>query len=144
MQRPTAETWLPVLRDALAREGAFRFSLRGNSMRPTLPVDCTIDVRPLPPHVRPGALIVFAAGDALIAHRLVRRKDSAWIAQGDGRLAPDLPLASQQVLGTVGAAFDGTRPIWPGPAEPLLALFWVARHHCLRPVRWAWRKLRRR
>ncbi len=143
MSSISAATWLPLLRDALAREGAFRFPLRGTSMRPTLPLECEIEVVPLPPRVRPGALIVFAAGDTLIAHRLVRRSAGRWIAQGDGRLGPDRPLAPEQVLGQVAAAYAGGKRCWPGPFAGPLAAFWVARHWALRPVRFAWRLTRR-
>ena len=43
-----ASAWTPLLREALAREGRFRLSLRGTSMLPTLPVECEIEVAPLP------------------------------------------------------------------------------------------------
>jgi hypothetical protein len=136
------ETWLPLLRDALASEGSFRWTLCGDSMSPTLPTKCTIEIRPLLEHVRPGTLIVFAAGDSLIAHRLVARRGAVWIAQGDGRLAPDAPIGSEQVFGRVAAAFTGNRPIWPRRSEPLLALAWVVRYHFLRPVRSVRRRIR--
>lgn len=141
---PTAETWLPLLRDALARDGSFQFTLRGASMRPTLPRECTIHVRPLPEQLRPGLLVVFAVADALIAHRLVRRTTDGWIAQGDGRLGPDRPLRHAQMLGVVAAAYVGAVPVWPSRLERGLALLWVARHHLLRPVRFAWRLRRNR
>ena len=138
----SATTWLPLLRDALAREGSFRFPLRGNSMRPTLPVECEIEVVPLPPRVRLGDLIVFVAGDTLIAHRLVRRAQGRWIAQGDGRLGPDRPLAPEQVLGIVAAAYADGRCCWPSRFSRPLAAFWVARHWALRPLRFAWHMVR--
>ena len=137
----TAETWLPVLREALEHEGSFRFTLRGNSMRPTLPIECTIEIHPLPHDTRPGALIVFASRDSLIAHRLVAQHRDGWIAQGDGRLGPDALLAPSQVFGVVTAAYLGTEQIWPGPLEGLLGAAWVARYHLLRPVRWGRRRL---
>jgi hypothetical protein len=130
-----ASTWLPLLRDALAREGSFRFPLRGASMRPTLPVDCEIEIVPLPAAVPLGALIVFVAGDTLIAHRLVRRTQGRWIAQGDGRLGPDRPLEPEQVLGMVSAAYRDGRRCWPTPLFRPLAAFWVARHWALCPLR---------
>jgi hypothetical protein len=139
----SASTWLPLLRDALAREGSFRFPLRGNSMRPTLPLMCDIEVIPLPPRVRPGDLIVFAAGDTLIAHRLVRQARGRWIAQGDARLGPDRPLSPDQVLGIVAAAYADGQRCWPNPFSGPLAAFWVARHWALRPLRFIWRITRR-
>lgn len=137
-----ATTWLPLLREALARESCFRFPLRGTSMRPTLPVACDVEIVPPPPQPRLGSLIVFVRGDALIAHRLVRRGVGLWTTHGDGRLAPDPLLRPEQVLGMVAAAYLDGRRIWPGRAERLLRWFWLARHHVLRPVRFAWRVLR--
>lgn|GEM_PF-890518 len=140
---PSLNTWLPLLREALARDGSFRFPLHGTSMRPTLPARCTIEIAPLPPCIRLGDLIVFANGDTLIAHRLVRRQGERWIAQGDGRRSPDRPLAMDQVLGIVTAAYMDGRCCWPTSYSRLLAAFWVARHHFLRPVRLCWHGLRR-
>jgi hypothetical protein len=126
--------WLPLLRETLAKEGSFRFPLRGTSMRPTLPTECEIEVSPLPAKVPLGALIVFVSDDTLIAHRLVRRAGGRWIAQGDGRLGPDRPLASEQILGLVSAAYQDGDPCWPTGASRLVTTFWVARHWVLRPA----------
>ena len=95
------------MREALEREGVFRFPLRGASMRPTLPVECDIEIVPLPAQTPLGALIVFVIDDTLIAHRLVRRSGGRWIAQGDGRLGPDRPLAPSQILGMVVGGASG-------------------------------------
>lgn len=139
--------WLPLLREALQRDGQFRFPLRGSSMRPTLPETCDIVIVPLPSRPRLGSLLVFAQRDALVAHRLVRRTRDRWIAQGDGRWVSDPALLPAQVLGLVSAAYAGDRRIWPGRLERAAAWFWVARHYALsaamRPLRMAARQLRR-
>ena len=137
-----ASTWLPLLREALEKEGIFRLPLRGTSMRPTLPVECDIEIVQLPARTPLGALIVFVIDDTLIAHRLVRRSGGRWIAQGDGRLEPDRPLEPSQILGLVSAAQRDGRRCWPTTSSRLLAAFWVARHWALRPVRAARRALR--
>ena len=126
---------LPLLREALAQEGKFRFPLRGDSMRPTLPSVCEIEIVPLPARVPLGTLIVFVAGDTLIAHRLVRRARAAWIAHGDGRLGADRPVSPEQVLGVVAAAYIAGRRCWPPRFSGPPAAFWVARHRALRPLR---------
>ena len=135
-------TWLPLLRETLATEGAFRFPLRGTSMRPTLPIECEIKITPLPAKVPLGALIVFVNDDRLVAHRLVRRSGERWIAQGDGCLGPDRPMATEQILGLVTAAHQDGHQCFPTVASRLLALFWVARHWALRPALAARRALR--
>jgi hypothetical protein len=136
-ERLPAEAWLPLLRDALTREGRFCLPLRGNSMLPTLPTECEIDVVPISDAPAAGQLVVFALGDALVAHRIVRRDGERWIAQGDNRRVADPPLAPGQVLGRVVAAHAGGRRVWPGPAESALARWWVARAWALRGARWA-------
>ena len=137
-----ASVWLPLLREALAREGIFRCPLRGTSMRPTLPVVCDIEIAPLSSPTPLGALIVFVSEDTLIAHRLVRRSGGHWIAQGDGRLGPDRLLAPSQILGEVSAAYQDGRRCWPTTASRVLTLFWVARYWALRPARAVRRALR--
>lgn len=135
---------LALLHEALSREGRFRWRLHGSSMQPTFPVDCEIEIAPLPAAgPRLGDVLVFMSGDALIAHRLVRRTDTHWITQGDGRLAPDPPLRPEQVLGQVAAASHAGQPFWPRTAKKKRAAWWVARYHLLRPVRFGWRKVRR-
>jgi hypothetical protein len=137
-----AAAWAPLLREALAREGRFRLLLRGTSMLPTLPVECEIEMAPLSERLHLGSLVVFAAGDILVAHRLVRCAGGHWVMQGDGRLAPDPPIEQEQILGMVVAAYLGGRRCWPGRAEPALRWFWVARYYLLRPIRFVWHALR--
>lgn len=127
-----ASAWLPLLREALAKEGVFRFPLRGTSMRPTLPTACDIEIIPLPAQTPLGALIVFVIDDTLIAHRLVRRSGGRWIAQGDGRLGPDRPLEQNQILGLVAAAYTDGRQCWPTTSSRPLVAIWIARHWMLR------------
>jgi hypothetical protein len=129
-----AATWLPLLRETLDEKGAFRFPLRGTSMCPTLPTECEIEITPLPAKVPLGTLIVFVLDNALIAHRLVRRSGGRWISQGDGRLGPDQPLAPEQILGVLSAAYRDGRPCWPTALSRMLTVFWVARHWALRPA----------
>ena len=138
-----ASTWLPLLREALEKEGIFRFLLRGASMRPTLPTECEIEIVLLPVQVPLGALIVFVVNDTLIAHRLVRRSGGRWIAQGDGRLDSDRPVEPSQILGMVAAAYQDGRRCWPTAVSRALTLFWVARHWALRPALAGRRALRR-
>lgn len=138
-----AAAWLPLLQEALTREGRFRFPLRGTSMHPTLPDGCEVEIVPLPATVPLGSVVVFADGDSLIVHRLVRRRGGRWILQGDGRLGPDKPLSRDRLLGLAATAYRNGQRIWPGRWEPLLRRFWVARYHALRPLRFVWRAIRK-
>lgn len=137
-QHREAAAWVPLLLEVLNRQGHCRWPLRGQSMRPTLPPDCEIDVAPLPSRVPLGALIVFANGDALVAHRLVRRAGDAWIAQGDNRRSPDRALKPAQVLGVVRAAYlPNQQQCWPSSFSGALAWYWIARYHMYRAARFA-------
>ncbi len=120
---PNLHQWLPLLSESLAREGRFRWQLRGGSMRPTLPPDCQIEIAP-PPQVIPlGALIVFASGSALVAHRLVYRADPFLVAQGDHRREPDSLAAPQPGAGRGRGGLSGWAPLlaWrPGACVALV------------------------
>jgi hypothetical protein len=141
---PPVRDWLPLLRQGLAQEGSFRWRLVGNSMRPTLPGECQIDIVPLGRRVPLGSLIVFANGSALVAHRLVRKGRRHWVAQGDSRLVPDPLLPPDQVLGVVVAAYrqDGTL-CWPTRLSRAISWWWIARAYGLWVLRRAWRLLPR-
>jgi len=115
---------LALLQQALAREGRFRWRLRGDSMTPALPPGCQIEIVPLPARVRLGDVIVFASGATLIAHRLVARGHNHWITQGDNRRAPDPPLRPGQALGLVSAGYRGGVRFWPRSPVRLRGLAW--------------------
>ncbi len=121
-----ASEFLPLLREALEREGRFRLPLRGNSMLPTLPAACEIEVVPAG-EPRVGELLVFALGDALVAHRLVRRRGEWLVCQGDNRRAADPPLRRGQVLGRMAGAWVEGQRVWPGRWERVAVAWWVAR-----------------
>jgi len=135
--------WLPLLREALSQGERFRWPLSGTSMLPTLPPGCRIEIGPLPTATRAGDVIVFSSDGQLVAHRLVRRTGGTWITQGDGRLGPDRPLASSQVLGAVVAAYDedGQR-CWPRRFRRVEAFKWLARFQALRGPRYLRGRLR--
>lgn len=136
---PSLHVWLSLLSESLAQEGRFRWQLRGASMMPTLPPDCEIEIVPPPARIPLGALLVFASGSSLVAHRLVHRSASFLVAQGDNRREPDRWLRPVQVLGVVAAAYQGSRRVWPRSLEPVLRWWWVGRAGVL----WLVRRLKR-
>lgn len=140
---PPVSILLPLLRDALAREGRIQFPLRGDSMLPTLPLECEIEVVPLPDELRVGDLVVFALQETLVAHRLVRGGVQP-VAHGDNRRVADPPLLPEQVLGRVARAFVDGEQVWPGLLEPLKARGWTARHYVLNAGRRIVLRLRNR
>lgn len=128
---PPLRIWLPLLQETLDREGSFRWRLRGASMVPTLWPDTEILISPGPAQMRPGMIVVFAAGEALVAHRLVRATPPGWLTQGDHQPSPDLPLLPNDILGVVVAASAGGQRYWPAWWSPLANYAWVARAYAL-------------
>jgi hypothetical protein len=136
---PNLQQWLPLLGESLAQQGRFRWQLRGASMQPTLPPDCTIEIAPPPDFIELGALVVFASDAALVVHRLVHRAPPFLVTQGDNRREPDARLRPAQVLGIVIAAYDAESRIWPGRLEQVWQWRWIGRAGAL----WLLRRIRR-
>ena len=142
----TRALWLRVLRRALLANGQFRCALIGDSMEPTLPVGCAIVIARLPERVALGQIVAFVDGDALVAHRLVRRSGEHWIAQGDNRPWPDPPRHRAQALGVVVRAEAAGGRCWPTPFSGIAAGWWLMRHQLWRarqPLRRAYGRVRR-
>ena len=80
--------------------------IRGGSMRPLLREGDAVRVRPQALGYRPGDIVVFRAGQDLIAHRLLRRIPDGkggrlLITQGDRCPRPDPSLPESAALGKV-------------------------------------------
>jgi signal peptidase I len=50
---------------------------------------------------RVGDVIVFRQDETIVAHRVIVRSESFFLTRGDARLAPDLPVARDRVLGRI-------------------------------------------
>jgi hypothetical protein len=98
---------LPVASLFREREPIFESAIRGPSMEPTLPSHARLRVRTLGREpCRPGDIAYFLVGDGYMVHRVVYLADRGpargyLLTCGDNRLAPDPPLRSDRVLGTV-------------------------------------------
>lgn len=126
------QSWLPLLREALAREGRFRWQVEGHSMMPTLPQGCEIEIVPLTGRPRLGDVVVFVEGDSLVVHRLVHRARGFWITQGDARATPDRHLDTASLLGRVVTAYHDGKLCWTSRSGGLVAIRWLSRYHVLR------------
>ncbi len=77
----------------------------GRSMRPLLRPGARVNVRPLSGSPPLGAILVYAAADRLVIHRLVRieRRDerTAFVTKGDLSPRCDAPIEPDRVLGQV-------------------------------------------
>lgn len=101
-------------------------------MWPTLPPGSLIEIRPHRGAGRLGALYVFMNRETPVVHRLVRRRGTQWILQGDGRRRPDRPVVADLIVGRVSSATYEGRRCWPGRWGRLSDGRWLLRHHLLR------------
>ena len=125
--------YVEALQEALEKTGGLTWPLRGESMTPTLPSGCLIEVRPLNGPLRSGDIVVFPQETGLVAHRLVRRRGDVWITQGDARAWPDAPIPERLLVGRVAAAWADSRLIWCEEQQsPLIRLRWILHHHVSR------------
>jgi phage repressor protein C with HTH and peptisase S24 domain len=143
MTTPSVETWVPLLRDTLARNGKFFWQVQGKSMLPTLPSDCTIEIHPMRREARLGELLVFADKNTLVVHRLVARHSERFILQGDNRAVWDAPISPEQVIGRVFQATYQNTLVYPHKLNGLIAYFWIARYYWLKLIRFLIRNIRK-
>ncbi len=77
----------------------------GKSMWPLLPSGVEVEVRPLAAPPALGAIVVFAAADRIVIHRLMRvlrESDRVrYVTKGDASLEEDPPIEATSVLGEV-------------------------------------------
>ena len=104
---PTAAA-TPEFWRQLVASGEFWFRVASDSMAPTLLPGDEVLVLPLERQPRRGEVIVFLHGDHLVVHRC--RGGASF--RGDGRIAPDPPVAAEQVVGMAVAGRRDRRE-WP-------------------------------
>lgn len=138
LRTASIETWLPLLRETVEREGVWKWRVAGTSMVPTLPPDSEIHIYPLSPSVSLGDIVVFVDANTndLVVHRIVRRHKNGWITQGDNRLVPDRQVPSSHILGVVRYATYQGDAYYPPRYLKIIAISWLSRYHCLRFWRW--------
>jgi len=93
--------------EILDGEHGLVFRAHGASMRPFIRDGDTVHVESVTPErLRLGDIVLFrATGGALLAHRIVRRRQGesavTWVTRGDALFAADAPFAAGQLLGRV-------------------------------------------
>ena len=101
---------------AVHEKGAdFRFKARGFSMTPFIRHGDVITITSLavrPPEV--GMIVAFThpCNRRLIVHRIVVRRDEAYLIKGDNAFAPDGWVGRAQIFGYVGNVERHGRPVW--------------------------------
>lgn len=123
---------LDVARAVLGAGHGLRFAARGHSMRPWIPHGAVLEVAPrAPAAVRRGDVLLYAAGEQVVAHRVLRLEGSTFVTRGDSAARVDR-VAPEHVLGVVVArlaagphgarrvALDGILPRLLGRASSAL------------------------
>lgn len=97
-----------LVREWVASGGCAWLSLRGDSMCPFLPNGSRLQVEYVAPdHITMGDLLVYEVDEALICHRVLRRRargaDYTFLTKGDGHRTLEAWIGAAQVLGRVVA-----------------------------------------
>ena len=130
---------LELMREVLSRGKAFRFCARGWSMTPFIRDGDVITVGPLPPGMPGvGEVVAFVrpVDDRLVVHRIVSRKGSFVLIQGDN--GPDLAdgfIPRQALLGRVTRVERSGHNVWLGLGFERYIIAWLSRTFLLIPLR---------
>jgi hypothetical protein len=91
--------------------------VQGTSMGPSLPAGTRVRIDMSPRADYPiGAVIAFVEGNRLIVHRIVHAGRDYVLTRGDARIAPDIPVKREHVIGLVTA--DSGDGEWRKVASP--------------------------
>jgi hypothetical protein len=104
------DSFFPELTEKMLREGeAVLVPTRGSSMSPLISDGCRLKVEPVAPHsLRLGDIILYRAGENLVAHRLVGKRgegqDLRLLSKGDAfPWQAREKVAPEQIIGRVTA-----------------------------------------
>jgi signal peptidase I len=134
--RALGEALAGLLREGLHERGRLCLRLQGDSMWPTLPPGCLVEIeRVSPEDVRVGDTVIWPRDGDLVAHRVVHRTHGGdgvlLVTKGDNASAPDQVLRPWMVIGRVVGTCgqDGLVPSRGRGEDRRAAAFWV----------WRWR-----
>jgi hypothetical protein len=134
---------LELMRAVLDRDAAFRFRARGWSMAPFIRDGDVITVAPLQGALpRVGEVVAFVRPGAenLVVHRVVARRGTASLIQGDAVAAyKDGAVPVENLLGRVTRVEREGRDVWLGLGPERVAIAWLSRARLLIPLG-AWLK----
>jgi hypothetical protein len=134
-ERPFSVVDLEVIREVVRLGVPLEVGAEGSSMGGCVPSGSRVRLAPADA-VCLGDIVLFPAGDRLVAHRVIRFKDQSVQTMGDQCAAPDPPVARKCLLARVAAAQTGAAlRSFDSPLERVLALARVAQ---------AWLRLARR
>jgi len=144
----SGETLLEFMREILGRGVDFRFRARGLSMSPFIKDGDLISVSPVS-KVKPslGKVVAFVqpVSGALIVHRVVGRRGTAFLIQGDNTGGkPDGLFQPEDILGCVTGVERNSRQVVVGLGPERFLIAYLSRSGLLRGLLWVWRGLKNR
>lgn len=129
---------LELMRAVVARGRPFRFCARGWSMTPFIRDRDVITVAPLQqglPGVGEVVAFVRPQGENLVVHRVVARRASAVLIQGDNRQEePEEIVPQENLLGRVTRIERKGHPVWIGLGPERFGIAWLSRTRRLTPL----------
>ena len=140
-----AEATIDFVLVLMAREGGAWVEAASHSMSPLIQPGDRLRVSALgPTGARPGTIVAYRRGEALIVHRLLAVTPAGLVTKGDALTDHDVPVAAGEIVGRVtairspsGRLLDLERAPWPRIGR---ALAHVARMSGSNPI--VWRALR--
>lgn len=129
---------LELMRAVLARGVPFRFRALGWSMAPFIRDGDVITVAPLgQDRAAIGEVLAFVRPDvgSLVVHRVVARRGTAVVLQGDA--VPEYPdgvIPSQNIVGRVKRIERNGRSVWLGLGPERYLIGWLSRAGLLVPL----------
>ncbi len=119
--------------EVLKSSGQVRLALTGSSMLPSIwPGDIVEVRRQSVGEISPGDVVLCARRGGFSAHRVVEKvagpERTVLITRGDALLAPDPPVAPEELLGRVTAILRGGRRLEPRLTRWRRLASWVFSH----------------
>ncbi|MEW6115109.1 MAG: S26 family signal peptidase [Thermodesulfobacteriota bacterium] len=144
----SGEAFAEIARAILEKGSLFRLCARGNSMTPFIRSGDRLTISPLAGQApRVGEVVAFSMpgeyGSELVIHRVVERRRTSFVIQGDANGSLPALVPSEYILGrTVKAERNGSRiRLGLGPEGRLIA--WLSRTRLLWRSIWAfWGRVR--
>jgi hypothetical protein len=143
----SGQALLDLMQAVLARGGSFRFRARGWSMTPFIRDGDVITISPLRSTApTSGEVVAFIhpQTNKLVVHRIVARRSTAWVIQGDN--APnesDGLIAQENILGRVTRVERDGRIVRSGLGVQGKLVAWLQATKTLRPLENLWWRLKK-
>jgi hypothetical protein len=113
---------LDLAAEVLSSGGTIRLQALGTSMLPTIWPGDVLSIEPKSgEEIVPGAIVLVARDGRFFIHRLIEKRNSIWITQGDSLPQADAPVAPIQVLGRVSLIHREIGDIAPMPRLSLVS-----------------------